>query len=174
MFDISEFQERHAHIGHMCLQWAGLEMAIACIIWKFLKLDVGVGKIVTGGLDMGPRVGMAINLARKLNIDRRLVKALEETRATIQKDLIDKRNLLVHGFAWSFSDDPNTYVDSHRQGDRKSKPFATKDIPPLIQKIHDTTAHLVSVAVSVGVLEAIDPNDPEITADLIRKTVLQA
>jgi hypothetical protein len=61
--------KRLAHIGALCLQWSYLEYVIGAIIWKLLNLDIGVGTIVTGGLDLLPRINMAINLCREMKAD---------------------------------------------------------------------------------------------------------
>ena len=51
------------HTGSICFQWSALESLLAVVIWRLLKLDSDTGAIVTGGLDILPRINMAIALA---------------------------------------------------------------------------------------------------------------
>ena len=55
-------------IGNIAAQWSHLEYKLAQTIWILLGLEEGTGKIVTGGLDMLPRINMAINLSRHLRV----------------------------------------------------------------------------------------------------------
>ncbi|HYX46852.1 MAG TPA: hypothetical protein VE820_08540 [Sphingomicrobium sp.] len=94
----------------VCIQWSNLEFQIAHAIWWMLNLDADSGKIVTGGLDMGPRVNMAINLARHIRVDRKVTQALETARAALQDGLDKRRNRAVHGVHLTTNDEGEAMV----------------------------------------------------------------
>lgn len=86
-----------ATIGGVCVQWALLELTLAHIIWAFLNMDEDTGAIVTGGLDMLPRVNMAINLAEHKRAPLPARKSLRSIRKAVQDTQLDRRNQAVHG-----------------------------------------------------------------------------
>jgi hypothetical protein len=86
-----------ARVGLICRACSTIEYAVASVIWAMLELDPETGKIVTGGLDMQPRLNMAIALARHKSEPKELVASLETARKELQDGLLDRRNLAVHG-----------------------------------------------------------------------------
>jgi hypothetical protein len=89
-----------AGIGHVCLQWALLEQTVLAIIAS--AEDLPFDKVYTryGGLDMQPRISMALKLAHEAKWPVRLTKKLEGIRRALQKggeNLAEKRNMFVHG-----------------------------------------------------------------------------
>lgn len=98
---MNQIQYRLIFIGNVCTQWSFLEYQFALAIWGMLGVDDRLGKIITGGLDILPRATMAINICRHLNFDRDLEQVLVEARKTIQSDLQDRRNKVVHGVGFS-------------------------------------------------------------------------
>jgi hypothetical protein len=102
-----------AAIGLVCGEWSTLEYNLSIVIWRLLGLDPDTGKIVTGGLDLLPRVNMAINLARHVKQNRATIAALERARKTVQDGLDARRNQAVHGVHFA-EDDGSTTVEVHR------------------------------------------------------------
>jgi hypothetical protein len=98
---VSEDVKILAAIGHVCLQWARLEMALLAVIYGIEDVHYTKGDIVFGGLDMLPRVGMAVNLAEHHNIPVRFQKRIRAIRKALQhgdkNSLCNRRNQVVHG-----------------------------------------------------------------------------
>jgi hypothetical protein len=139
-------------VGNICTQWAFLEFQFSLAIWRLLKVDEATGKIVTGGLDMLPRAGMAIVLARHFQADRALTTALVEARKTIQAGLDVRRNEAVHGVFKSRVGGSDVVVEVHRgKGDRKPKPITAADLTSLGTEIAQVWRALHEVLVAQGI-----------------------
>lgn len=146
---IAPFDKRLAYIGNICTQWAGLEYKVAHCIWYLLSLDAETGKIVTGGLDMQPRLNMAINLARHLGGPKPLLDQLIATRSAVQDKLDTRRNRAVHGVQFWYPDDGVMSVEVHRgKGGRDRQPVSDDELYDLGNEIH---------AVGKALFEIIDP-----------------
>jgi len=126
-------RDRNTQIGNICWQWAHLEYLIALAIWAMLRIDHETGKVVTGGLDIKPRVNMAINLGHHLRAPKEAIQALIDVRTALDDDLITKRNRAVHGHRLLDPDDPTAdLVEVHRgKGDRKRSPQTNQDLRAL-------------------------------------------
>ena len=125
--------DRNVQIGNICFQWAYLEYLIALTIWSLLHIDPDTGKIVTGGLDIRPRLNMAINLARELQAPKGAIDALLLTREALDKGLDQRRNTAVHGHRIAHPNDPAAeLVEVHRgKGARKRRPQTNADLTQL-------------------------------------------
>lgn len=87
-----------ACIGHVCVQWSLLENNLLGILSAAQGIDMTEAAILFGGLDMKPRLNMAMLLARHHKWKPPLQKRLKALRQFIQdEDLANHRNLLVHG-----------------------------------------------------------------------------
>jgi hypothetical protein len=87
-----------ALIGHICVQWARLENTLLGLCAVCTRLSPEEAFLTFGGLDMRPRLNMAINLATHHKMQPHLLKRLRGIRETIsKKKLDDKRNQAVHG-----------------------------------------------------------------------------
>lgn len=121
--------QRLAFVGDVCVQWANIEYQVAHIIWYLLGVHMEVGKIVTGGLDMQPRLNVAIVLAKQLRAPAYLVKGLTEARKEIQDGLDIKRNRAVHGVTYFDPSLPTARVELHRgKGPKTPVEFSTSDL----------------------------------------------
>ncbi len=101
-------------IGNVCGQWSNIEYQVAHIIWFMLDLNMDVGKIITGGLDMQPRLNVAILLARQLGAPRYVIKGLTDARKAIQDGLDIERNRAVHGVSFPSDNLLVQMVEVHR------------------------------------------------------------
>ena len=133
----SSYVIRMASIGNVCAQWAGLEYQISHIIWLMLDLRHEVGKIMTGGLDMQPRLNVAILLARQLGAPRYIERELARIRKEIQDGLDMQRNRAVHGISFE-SPDPNSLrVEVHRgKGTKTPIELPNKELNKLGDDLH--------------------------------------
>lgn len=86
-----------ASVGHVCLQWSLLEHTILFIIGMGEEMPAEKACNRFAGLDMLPRLGMAISLAEEAKWPQRYTKRLRNIRKAIQSGLNDQRNLFVHG-----------------------------------------------------------------------------
>ena len=114
-------------VGNICTQWSHIEYQIATVIWWLLKLDRDTGMIVTGGLDMLPRMNMAINLCRHLKADAKLDSALLATRKAIQDGLDGERNRAVHGVWFDLRGDGAHGVEVHRGKGGRQRHYVSGD-----------------------------------------------
>ena len=136
------------HIGNIAAQWSHLEYMLAQTIWILLGHDAETGKIVTGGLDMLPRINMAINLARHLNAPKPLTECLEKIRKELQANLIETRNSAIHGVQFN---GPNgeLEVEMHRgKGNRKRNPLPEKTLNQTGKRLYELTNELRSVFIA--------------------------
>lgn len=146
-----EIAARLQAVGNICTQWAYLEYLFANVIWWLLKIDKETGIIITGGLDIRPRAGMAINLARHLKADRRLIEALTKARDEIGS-LSDRRNRAVHGVSFSREGDETVMVEVHRgKGSRKAEPLATNELFAIGSEISVVATGLIAVLKSLEI-----------------------
>lgn len=107
--------DRNLQIGNICFQWAHLEYLVALSLWSLLRIDHDTGKIVTGGLDLLPRVNMALKLAQHLKAPGLAIKALKEVRTALQDGLLEKRNTAIHGLrSFDTSDPSGEFFEVHR------------------------------------------------------------
>jgi hypothetical protein len=115
-------------IGHVCIFWSQLENAIAKIIWRMLKIeDETIGKIVTGGLDMRPRINMAVTLARHIGLPNDHIAILEQVRTNVEA-FSEERNLVIHGVMMTDEADGKLRLnlETHR-GKRRGVPQEITD-----------------------------------------------
>lgn len=146
------YTARLISVGNICTQWAYLEYLVANTIWWLLKVDRPTGMILTGGLDMIPRINMAINLARHLKADRRILEALEATRKAVQGGLADRRNIAVHGVFSSRDGSPIVTVEVHRgKGDRKRTPLPDEELSNIGKDISSTIDGLLASMKPLGI-----------------------
>lgn len=110
----SEVRDHLVKIGNICWQWSMLEFSVAGLIWRLLGIDPDTGKIVTGGLDMIPRLNMAINLARHMKAPRYVTDELAKVRKAIQDGLDAERNRAVHGVNFPPNSAGEFLVEMHR------------------------------------------------------------
>lgn len=86
-----------AGIGNICLRWALLEHTILCIIGMIVERPAERAYVRFAGLDMIPRINMAITLADEAKWPLRFTKRLRAIRKELQGGLADERNMFVHG-----------------------------------------------------------------------------
>lgn len=121
--------QRLASVGDVCIQWANVEYQVAHIIWCVLDVNMEVGKIVTGGLDMQPRLNVAIILAKQLDAPTYLIDGLVQARKDIQDGLDIKRNRAVHGVTYFDPALPTAMVELHRgKGPKTPVEFSNDDL----------------------------------------------
>lgn len=126
-----------ANVGNLCSQWAFLEYCFSITIWHLLKLDKETGMIVTGGMDILPRVNMVLNLAQHLKADGKIVEAARVARRALQDDLINDRNKFVHGVFSSSKTIPGIDVEIHRgRGDRRRHPVTPDQVAATANRVH--------------------------------------
>mgnify|MGYP006897128245 CR=1 FL=1 len=67
-----------ACIGYICVQWALLEQILLQTIFVMQDLESTEGEICFGGLDIQPRVNLAINLAKHQKAPKKIINELKE------------------------------------------------------------------------------------------------
>ncbi|WP_227368316.1 hypothetical protein [Halomonas sp. M20] len=114
--DIHKIQKRAELIGHICFQYSFLDYLVSNVIWHILKLDVEAGKIVTGSLDIRPKLDMAVTLASHYGVLDEISAHIKTMKNRIEgkNGAINKRNRLIHGVFASAPGDPVVVVESHR------------------------------------------------------------
>lgn len=159
--------DRNTQIGNICFQWAHLEFLLALTIWALLRLDSVTGRIVTGGLDIRPRVKMAIDLAESLRAPAELIDALKSVRKKVESDLNDRRNRAIHGHRFIDPDDPSLELVVTHRGKNAGKFLgqSNKDLADLGRDIAAAHKELHAVLNSLG----IDDVPPDRPAPIIAK-----
>lgn len=143
--------------GNVCHQWSYLDLLLSKAVWHLLDLDKETGIIVTGGMDMLPRVNMGVALARHLKSDRRLLGALIDARKSIQgkgktDGLLYKRNRVVHGVYSSNDNAVHPMIETHRgAGNRKRHPITPDEIKEVGSSIFATSGKLIEVFELLGI-----------------------
>lgn len=137
-------------IGHVCLQMSLLELTLAHIIWAFLDLDHDTGAIVTGGLDILPRINMAINIAEHKKAPLPIKAGLRDIRKALQEGLLDQRNLIVHG-AQRFTETNETEFKMLRWPEpKRHQVLSGRDIHAVAEKFHGLVVIGVRVYDDIG------------------------
>jgi hypothetical protein len=138
MKPVSKDVVRMATVGYICLQWAAFEAIVATAIWEMLGLEEDVGRIVTGGLDMRPRLNMAVRLAEKLKMPGPYTQALIDARKAMDDGLEARRNFVVHGIhQWREDRDSPLVLDLHRGKRTKPEPFTDEQLQELADDLRD-------------------------------------
>ncbi|HTN15575.1 MAG TPA: hypothetical protein VL094_12305 [Sphingomonadaceae bacterium] len=117
-----------AAIGHVCLQWARLEMALLAVIYTIEGVPMEKGELIYGGLDIIPRVNMAVRLAEYHRLPQPLKKRLINARKQLQNDLSERRNQIVHGAHRDADDDTTTLTMVRWRGEKRDKTFTALDV----------------------------------------------
>ena len=146
----------YAGIGVICLQWSLLEMHLLRII--ACTENAPIDKVFTAfaGLDMMPRINMAMRLARYAKWPQHLIKRIEAIRSDLQgksgrNGLADKRNQVVHGVHGP-SDQPNsvTLTMARWDGPKRTQHVSVSDIHLLAVKFSELAQEAWSIADAYG------------------------
>ncbi|MEP1422233.1 MAG: hypothetical protein ABJK59_10735 [Erythrobacter sp.] len=86
-----------ASIGHVCLRWSLLEMAILMVIAALEDIPSEKAFLLYGGQNILPRFDTALRLASYHKAPNPIVKEIKALKGVITKDLIERRNQAVHG-----------------------------------------------------------------------------
>jgi hypothetical protein len=82
-------------IGRVVVQWSKIEAGLNELIWRFLRISIEEGRVLTGRMDAQTKIPMVRKLAPNY-IDGKLledlIKALE-----LAESIRDDRNFIVHG-----------------------------------------------------------------------------
>lgn len=139
-----------ASIGYVCLQWARLEMALLSVIYAVEGISMEKGELIYGGMDIIPRVNMAIRLADHAKVHPPLVKRLRNVRKAIQSDLCDRRNQIVHGAHRDMDNGSTTLTMVRWRGDKRQKTFTALDIANLGNEIFELGNETWSISKDYG------------------------
>lgn len=142
-----------AMIGQVCLQWARLEMALIGLLCHVEPMETEKAYIIFGGLDILPRANMIINLARHNKVHPPILKKIVAIRTTLQKGLLDRRNLVVHGAHREMEGDETTLTMIRWKGDKRHTTLSVIDIGKLGNEIHQLGNEVWSI------MEAINARD---------------
>ncbi|WP_125925562.1 hypothetical protein [Halomonas aestuarii] len=131
-----DIHERASLIGYVCFQYSYLDYLVSNIIWGVLNIDKEAGKIVTGSLDIRPRLDMAVELLKHYDTHHELKEFVNTMKNRIEgkNGIINKRNIVVHGVFSSREGDPKVLVESHRSKRHRERAEMTVDE---IRELHD-------------------------------------
>lgn len=115
--DIHRIQERAILTGLICTQYSYFDYLISNIIWNALGVEKEVGMIVTGGIDIRPKIEMSILLLDHFDNNSKIRDLLQQFKNNASKPngFISKRNIIVHGIYSSRERDPKVMVEAHRK-----------------------------------------------------------
>ena len=124
-------------------------MALIGLLCQIEPMEVEKAYIIFGGLDIQPRLNMAINLADHNGLPRSAIKRVRAVRKQIQGDLSDRRNQVVHG-AHRDIDGPETTLTMVRlKGEKREKRLSATDIAALAAEIHDLGSEVWSISMEL-------------------------
>jgi hypothetical protein len=141
-----------AGIGHVCLQWALLELTLLALLCAIEEMPTEEGDLVFGGLDMQARVNTAISLARHHKLPRLLIVELEAVRRSLQKGrILERRNQAVHG-AHAETEEFGTFQlrMSRWPVPKKLQRVSVEDMLKLTEEVHELQRRTVKVMDQFG------------------------
>ena len=147
---VSEDVKIMAGIGHICLQWARLEMALLGVIYAIEIMPMEKGEIIFGGLDVQPRCHMAINLGQYNKLPPPIMKRLRGVRKVLQSGLADQRNQLVHGAHKNMENGTTTLTMVRWKGEKRDKSFTAIDIHNIGIDIYKLADECWSIRDAIG------------------------
>jgi hypothetical protein len=135
--DIHRIQERAKLTGLICTQYSYFDYLISNIIWDALGVEKEVGMIVTGSMDIRPKIEMAISLLDHINKNIEIRGLLQQfkNKASSSSGFISKRNIIVHGIYSSREGDPKVMVEAHRKIAHRERREITIEF---IKECHDS------------------------------------
>ncbi len=137
MSEVDYGLEKRAKLtGYICTQYSYFDYLISNVIWHVLKVDKPTGIIVTGGMDIRPKIEMAISLLNHFEIENEIRFALQKFKNNASKEngFISKRNKIVHGIFSSSEGDPAVMVEVHRKKSQRDRHEMKVEY---IQQCHD-------------------------------------
>jgi hypothetical protein len=127
-----------AAIGHVCVQWSRLEMTIFGLIITIEPMEWEKATIMFGGLDLLPRVNLAIALSHHVKLPQRFIRRIEEIRRVLQKEgLAERRNQVIHGAHREMENFGTTLTMLRWKGERRSQTLSAKDINNIADQAHE-------------------------------------
>ena len=154
MDDIHQIKRRMELTGHICTQYAYFDHLISNIIWHLLSIEKDLGIIVTGNMEIRPKIEMAIEISDYKNEFPYLRKALQSLKNSGNKSsgFISKRNVIVHGIFFTRDNDPKVMVEAHRKKSlRKRQELTIEYYTSTLQEISDANNKLVALMESLNI-----------------------
>ena len=133
-------------IGEVCVQWSRLEMALIGLICQIEPMEVAKAYIIFGGLDIQPRVNMALNLAHHNKVPASVTKRIRALRKQLQGGLTDRRNQVVHGAHRDMEGAEITLTMVRLKGDKRDTRLSAVDIAALAAEIHELGSEVWSIS----------------------------
>ena len=126
-------------------------MAILGIIMQIEPMEPEKAYIIFGGLDIQPRVNMAISLARQNKLPPPLISRIVAMRRKIQGSggLGERRNQVVHGAHRNMQGNETTLTMVRWSGDKRHKTINAAEIAGLGQDIHDLAMEAWSILAAI-------------------------
>jgi len=121
--DIHNMEQRAKLTGHICTQYSYFDYLISNVIWSVLGIEKDVGMIVTGSMDIKPKIEMAISLLDHLKVEQEIRPTLQKFKNNSSKEngFISKRNKIIHGIFSSRDNDPTIMVEAHRKKSHRER-----------------------------------------------------
>lgn len=165
-FSVQFQNDRNLQIGNICIQWSHLEFLAAIAIWSMLRIDEKTGKIITGGLDLLPRLKMAHQLAVHLNAPMQARNSFKAAKQAVQHRLLDRRNLVIHGHRLSEKGNPwvETFEVHRGKNSGTKQPLSNSDIAQIGKDIAAVHKALHQALRESGLLDAVPAKPARIMA----------
>ena len=143
-----------ASIGHICLQWALLEHTVLALIAAAENMPMPKVHLVFGGMDMLPRMNMAVTLTEEAKWPLHLTKRVRAIRTALQKggeDLSSRRNQAVHGVHSISSLPAHVKLTMVRwRGEREAQDVSLNDLHALGVRLHGLSKEAWSIFEDYG------------------------
>ena len=123
-------------IGCVCTQYSFLDYLVSNVVWSLLRVEKDAGMIITGAMDIRPKIAVAIQLSEHYDKHGDIRTELRNIERNASKDtgFIPKRNLIIHGIFSSRDGDPTVMVEAHRKKSARTRATLTIEF---VQETHD-------------------------------------
>jgi hypothetical protein len=139
-----------AAIGHVCLQWSRLEMAVLGLLVAIELTEFEKGALLFGHLDLQPRVNMALNLARAKKLPPPVLGRITAVRQRLQKGgLADRRNQVVHGAHRDMEGVETTLTMIRWKGEKRSRRMTAAEINSIAVEAYELGSEVWSIMIEV-------------------------
>ncbi|MEZ5710497.1 MAG: hypothetical protein R3E02_14040 [Blastomonas sp.] len=133
-------------IGEVCIQWARLEMCLLALLCQIEPMELQKAYTVFGGLDIRPRINMALNLIIQNKLPLTYVKRMKAVRSKVQDELIDRRNQVVHGGHQGEIGFETKFTMVRWKGEKQTKKVNAAEISKLAAEIHEVGSEVWAIS----------------------------
>ncbi|WP_422139677.1 hypothetical protein [Endozoicomonas sp. ALC020] len=129
-------KKRAELVGYICTQYSYFDYLISNVIWSQLSIEKDVGVMITGPMDIRPKIELAISLLDHYENSEKLRALLQrfKNNASSENGFISKRNKIIHGIMSSSDGLLTVMIELHRKKSQRERHEISLEY---IQQCHD-------------------------------------